>query len=160
MREVVRQIDPRLAMSNLKTQAAHIDQAISQEITLARLCTIFAILALVIACVGLYGTVAFSIERRTGEIGVRVALGAQRTGIAWLVLRDVFKLGLVGLAIGVPVAVAGSRYVESFLFGIEPNDPLVIAMAVVALLAAALIAGYVPARRASRIDPMVALRHE
>jgi len=160
VREVVRQIDPRLAMSNLKTQAAHIDQAISQEITLARLCTIFAILALVIACVGLYGTVAFSIERRTGEIGVRVALGAQRTGIAWLVLRDVFKLGLVGLAIGVPVAVAGSRYVESFLFGIEPNDPLVIAMAVVALLAAALIAGYVPARRASRIDPMVALRHE
>jgi predicted permease len=160
VRKVVHQIDPRLAVSNLKTQAAHINQAISREITLARLCTIFALLALVIACVGLYGTVAFSVERRTAEIGIRTALGAQRPRILWLVLRDVFLLGLAGLAVGMPAVVVGSRYVESFLFGIEPNDPLVTAIAVVVLLAAALIAGYVPARRASRIDPMVALRHE
>jgi predicted permease len=160
VREVVRQIDPRLAVSGLKTQAAHIDQAISQELTLTRLCTIFALLAFLIACVGLYGTVAFNVERRTGEIGIRAALGAQRTRILWFVLRDVFLLVLAGLGVGVPAAVVGSRYIESFLFGIRPNDPLVPAIAVAVLLAAALIAGYMPARRASRIDPMVALRHE
>jgi predicted permease len=160
VREVVRQFDPRLAVSGLKTQAAHIDQAINQEITLARLCMVFAALALVMACAGLYGTVAYNVTRRTGEIGVRIALGAQRMQIAWLVLREVFALGIVGLGIGLPAALAGSRYLESFLFETEPNDPLVLAVAVTILLVAALTAGYVPARRAARIEPTRALRHE
>mgnify|MGYP001079593031 CR=1 FL=1 len=158
--QIVRQVDSRLAVSGLETQAAHIDQAISQEITLARLCTAFAILALLIACVGLYGTVAFSVERRTSEIGIRVALGAQRAGIVWMVLREVLALALVGLAIAVPVGLAGTRGIKSFLFGIQPNDPVALAVSVMVLIIAGLVAGYLPALRASRIDPMAAIRHE
>jgi predicted permease len=160
VREIVRQADTRLAVSDVKTQAAHIDQAINQEIALGRLCTTFAVLALIIACVGLYGTVAFTVARRTAEIGIRMALGAQRAGIVWLVLRSVFTLELLGLAIGVPVVLAGSRYVESLLFGVRPNDPATLAAGIVLLFLAGLLASFVPARRASSIDPMIALRHE
>jgi predicted permease len=160
VRQIVRQVDVRLAVSNMKTQAMHIDQAISQEIALARLCTAFAVLALVIACVGLYGTVAFTVSRRTGEIGIRMALGARRAGIVWLVLRSVLTLELLGFVIGVPIVLAGSRYVESLLFGITPNDPRALIAAVVLLFSAGLVASYVPARRASSIDPMIAVRHE
>jgi macrolide transport system ATP-binding/permease protein len=160
VREIVRQMDPRVAVFDLKTQAVHIDQAISQEIALARLCTGFAVLALIIACVGLYGTVAFNVTRRTSEIGIRMALGAQRTGILWLFLASVFRLELIGLAVGIPIALAGSRYVESLLFGIRPTDPASIAAAVVILLAAGLTACLVPARRATLVDPVVALRSE
>ena len=160
VRQIVRQVDSRIAVSDLKTQAAHIDEAISQEIALARLCTVFALLALVIACVGLYGTVAFTVTRRTGEIGIRMALGAQRAAIVWLVLRSVLTLEVLGLAIGIPIVLAGSRYVESLLFGIKPNDPMALTAGVAVLLTAGLVASYVPARRASSIDPMVAVRHE
>ena len=134
MRQIVREVDSRIAVSDLKTQAAHIDQAISQEIALARLCTAFALLALVIACVGLYGTVAYNVTRRTGEIGIRMALGAQRAGIIWLILRSVLTLELLGLAIGIPVVLAGSRYVESLLFGIKPNDPVALVAGIAVLL--------------------------
>jgi macrolide transport system ATP-binding/permease protein len=160
VRQIVRDLDSRIAVSDLKTQAAHIDEAISQEIALARLCTVFALLALVIACVGLYGTVAFNVSRRTSEIGIRMALGAQRAGIVWLILRSVLTLELLGLAIGIPVVLAGSRYVESLLFGIKPNDPMALTAGVAVLFAAGLLASYVPARRASSIDPMIAVRHE
>jgi predicted permease len=160
VRHIVREVDARLAVSDLKTQAAHVDQAINQEIALARLCTAFAVLALIIACVGLYATVAFDVTRRTGEIGIRMALGAQRAGIVWLVLRSVLTLELLGLAIGVPVVLVGSRYVESLLFGIRPDDPMALTAGVVVLFTAGLVASYLPARRASSIDPMVAVRHE
>jgi len=160
VREIVRQADPRLPVSNIRTQASQVDQAINQEILFARLCSAFAMLALIIACVGLYGTMAYSVARRTNEIGLRMALGAQRGSIVGMVLREVVVLTGVGLAIGLPAAYAGSRLVESFLFGMRPNDPLAMSVAVVTLVAAALLAGYAPARRAARIDPMVALRHE
>ncbi len=126
----------------------------------AELCTAFAILALAIACVGLYGTISYNVARRTGEIGVRMALGAQRRGVVQMILRQVFVLAALGLAIGVPVALGASKLVASFLFGLKPKDPLAFAAAVAILLGAAILAGYAPARRASRIDPMVALRHE
>jgi predicted permease len=160
VRHAVRDVDARLAIHDLETQAAHVDQGISTEITLARLCTAFAVLALIIACVGLYGTVAFNVARRTNEIGIRMTLGAQRRRIVWMVLRDVLVLTAVGVAIGVPLALAASRYVRSWLYGIEPHDPPAIGIAVVALLVCGVTAGLMPARRASRIDPMVAVRHE
>jgi ABC-type antimicrobial peptide transport system permease subunit len=160
VREILRQTDSRLAISEMKTQAAHIDQSISQEITLARLCMVFAALALLIACVGLYGTVAYGVARRTGEIGIRMALGAQRASVLWLVLSEVFLLGLAGVAAGVPAALAVSRYTESMLFGVKPQDPLAVAASVAILLGAAGMAAFAPAQRASRIDPMTALRHE
>jgi ABC-type antimicrobial peptide transport system permease subunit len=160
VRQVVRQVDSRLAVYDLKTQATHVDQAINQEIALARFGTAFAILALIIACVGLYGTVAFTVTRRTGEIGIRMALGAERATILWLVLRSVLILELIGLAIGALVVFAGSRYVESLLYGIRANDPMALTAGIVVLFSAGLFASYVPARRATSIDPMVAVRHE
>jgi predicted permease len=160
VRQTVRQADPRLAVYDLETQGAHVDQAISTEITLARLSTAFAMLALVIAAIGVYGTVAFAVARRTNEIGIRLTLGAQRRRIVWMVLRGVLVLTAVGLAIGMPMALVGSRYVRSLLYGIDPHDPVAIAFGLTALAACGLMAGIVPAWRASRIDPMVALRHE
>ncbi|HEV2687928.1 MAG TPA: ABC transporter permease, partial [Bryobacteraceae bacterium] len=160
VREIVRQADSRVPMTNVKTQAAQIDQTMNQEIAFARLCTAFAVLALIIACVGLYGTMSYTVARRTGEIGIRMALGAQRGRVIWMVLRQVVILAAVGLAIGVPVAYATSHLVKSLLFGLEPNDPVAVAVAVGVLVVAAVFAGYGPAWRASRIDPMVAVRHE
>jgi predicted permease len=160
VRAIVSQADSRLPVTDVKTQAAQIDQTMNQEIIFARLCTAFAILALLIACVGLYGTMSYTVARRTGEIGVRMALGAQRGAVVWMVLRQVFVLAAVGLAIGVPTALALSKLVGSFLFGVTPNSPAALLFAVAILFAAVLVAGYVPARKASRIDPMTAVRHE
>jgi len=160
VRAIASQADARVPVTDIKTQAAQIDQTINQEIIFARLCSAFAILALLIACVGLYGTMSYTVARRTGEIGIRMALGAQRGTVVWMVLRQVFVLAAVGLAIGVPTALGIARFVESFLFGVKPNSPAALVLAVAILLGAVLMAGYVPARRASRIDPMTAVRHE
>jgi len=160
VREIVRLADPRLPVSEIRTQTADIDRAINQQIVFAKLCSGFAVLALVIACVGLYGTVSYNVARRTGEIGIKMALGAQRAVLMRMVLREVFVLTAAGLAIGMVAALATSKYVESFVYGIKPNDPLALMAAVISLLAAALLAGYMPARKASRIDPMIAVRHE
>ena len=160
VREVVRQADPRVPVADVRTQVAEIEQTVSQEITFAKLCSGFAMLALVIACVGLYGTVSYSVARRTSEIGIRMALGAQRGMVVRMILREVLALAAVGLAIGAGAALATSRFVESFLYGIRHNDPGAILSAMAILLAAALLAGYVPGRRASRIDPIRAVRHE
>jgi macrolide transport system ATP-binding/permease protein len=160
VREIVRQADPRVPVTDVKTQAAQIDQALNQEIIFARLCTAFAVLALLIACVGLYGTMAYTVERRTSEIGIRMALGAQRGAVVWMVLREVFVLAAVGLAVGVPTALVTSRLVASFLYEVKPNSPATLVFAVAILLSAVLLAGYAPARKASRIDPLTAVRHD
>ena len=160
VREAVRRENARVPVSEIRTQTADIDKTINQEITFARLCSAFAILAMVIACVGLYGAVSYTVVRRKGEIGIRMALGAQRGGVVRMVLRDVMALVAVGLLVGVAAALATSKFVASFLYGVTPNDPLAITLGVITLLAAALLAAYVPARQASRIDPLVALRHD
>ncbi len=158
--EIVREADSSIPVTNVITQAAEIDRTISREITFAKLCTGFAALALLIACVGLYGTMSYTVERQSGEIGIRMALGAPRGAVVWMVLRRVLVLAGVGLAISVPAALTGSRLVRSFLFGTEPNDPGTLAIAAIVLLTAAILAGYLPARRAARIDPLAALRLE
>jgi len=160
VREVVRQADSRIPVTDIRSQEAVIDQTIGQERTFATLCTAFALLAVAIACVGLYGTMAYSVARRTNEIGLRMALGAERRKLIWMVLREVFVMAAVGLAIGLPVALATTKFVKSFLFEMKPNDPWAIAGAAVVLVLAAVAAGYGPAWRASRIDPWNALRHE
>jgi predicted permease len=160
VRAIVSEADARAPVTDVKTQAAQIDQMMNQEIIFARLCAAFAVLALLIACVGLYGTMSYTVARRTGEIGIRMALGAQRGTVVWMVLRQAFVLAVVGLAVGVPTALAISRFVESFLFGVKPNSAENLVLAVVVLFSAVLIAGYVPATKASRIDPMTAVRHE
>ncbi len=160
VREIVHQADARVPVEGLNTQVAQIEREMVPETLFARLCTAFAMLALAIACVGLYGTTSYTVARRTGEIGIRMALGAQRGVVVWMVLREVFVLAAVGLAISVPTALAVSKFVESFLFGVKPNDPESLMLAVGILVSAALLAGYLPARRASRIDPTIALRYE
>jgi len=117
-------------------------------------------LALAIACIGLYGLLAYSVARRTKEIGIRMALGAQRSRVMGLVLGRATRLVVIGIAIGLPAAWAVSRLVESMLFGLKPADPATIIGAVVLLAVAAQIAAYVPAWRAARVDPLAALRHE
>jgi macrolide transport system ATP-binding/permease protein len=158
--EIVREADSRIPVTNVVTQAAEIDRTISREVTFAKLCTGFAVLALLTACVGLYGTMSYSVVRQVGEIGIRMALGAQPGAVVRMVLRRVLLLAAVGLAIGVPAALSASRLVKSFLFETQPNDPGTLALAGVVLLSAAILAGYAPARRASRIDPLAALRHD
>jgi macrolide transport system ATP-binding/permease protein len=160
VRTIVHEADARVPVTNVKTQAADIEQTINQEIVFARLCSAFAILALVIACVGLYGTMAYTVARRTSEIGIRMALGAPRGSVIWMVLREVCVLVAIGLAISVPTAIGTSRLIESFLFDMKPNHPRALGLAAAILLSAALLAGYGPARRASRVEPMIALRHE
>jgi predicted permease len=160
VRQVVQGVDAHVPVINIRTQSAEIDQTINQEIVFARLCSAFAILALVIACVGLYATMAYMVARRTSEIGIRMALGAPRGVVVWMIMRQVCLLAVVGLAIGVPIAMGTSRFIASFLFAMEPNDARALAGAVAILMTAALVAGYGPARKASRVDPIVALRHE
>jgi predicted permease len=159
-RQAVRQLDQRIPVVRLTTQSVVIDQTISQERTFATLCTAFAVLAVLIACVGLYGTMAYAVARRTNELGLRMALGAQRGRLLWMVMQQVLSMTLIGLAIGVPAAWAIAHVVESFLFGIKAKDPLALSLAPAILLMAALAAGYGPAWRASRIDPWKALRDE
>ena len=160
VRDIVHRADARVPVTGVMTQVGEIARTINQEIVFAELCSAFAILALMIACVGLYGTVSYNVARRTSEIGIRMALGAHRGRVVRMILKQVLVLAAVGLAIGVPVAFASSKVVASFLFGMKPNDPMTLSVAVAILLGAAILAGYAPARRASRIDPMVALRHE
>ena len=121
VRELVRQADERLPISGVNTQSALIDETINQEIAFARLCSLFAVLALAIACVGLYGAMSYNVARRHGEIGIRMALGAQRGGVVWLVLREVLMLAAAGLAISVPAALAASKLIQSFLFDTKPE---------------------------------------
>jgi predicted permease len=158
--EIVREADSRIPVMNVVTQAAELNRTISRELMFAKLCTGFAMLALLMACVGLYGTMSYNVARQVGEIGIRMALGAERGAVVWMILRRVLVLAAVGLAISVPAALIGAQLVRSFLFQVEPNDPGTLALAGIVLLSATILAGYVPARRASRIDPQVALRQE
>ena len=160
VRRIVHQASPSVSISEITTQAQRIDQTIAQQRTFADLGGCFAALALLIACVGLYGAMAYTVARRTGEIGIRMALGAQRPGIIWMVLREVLALAAAGLLLGYGAARLTTRFLASFLYGMKPDDPLAIAAAIAILLAAALAAGYLPAWRASRIDPAAALRSE
>ncbi len=120
----------------------------------------FGLLALTLASVGLYGLLAYSVAQRTKEIGIRMALGAQGPRVVALVLKNGARLVLIGIVLGLPAAWAASRWVESMLFGLTPTDPAAIVGAIVLLTTAAPLAAYLPARRASRVDPLVALRHE
>ncbi len=160
VRQIVHQTDARIPVTNIATQEQRIEREIGDDILFARLSAGFGVLALSIACVGLYGTMSYSVARRTSEIGIRMALGAARGRVLWMIMRQVAILLAAGLAIGLPVTFGASRLVESLMYGVKTGDPVPIVAAVVTILVAAIVAGYAPARRASQIDPLVALRHE
>jgi ABC-type antimicrobial peptide transport system permease subunit len=144
----------------MRTETQTINETISQERTFAALCTCFGVLALLIACVGLYATTAYAVTRRTNEIGIRMALGAMKWRIIWMVVSEVIALGLVGLAFGLAGVWEVTSFLKSFLWGVQAHDSATFASAAVILLLCTLAAGFAPAWRAARIAPMVALRHE
>jgi putative ABC transport system permease protein len=134
--------------------------SLARQRLLMALMSVFAGLALVLVAVGIYGVLSYSVRQRTHEIGIRLAMGALRKDVLKLVVGQGFKFALVGLGIGLAGALALTRYLSSELYGVKPNDPLTLAMVSLLLLAVALLAAYIPARRASKVDPMVALRYE
>ncbi|MGE5645227.1 MAG: ABC transporter permease [Acidobacteriota bacterium] len=159
-RQAVREIDANLPVTDMRTMQVRIEESIQTDRLIALLAGAFGLLALALAAVGLYGVIAYSVARRTAEIGIRVALGAGRRNVLWLVMREVALLVGSGILIGLPVALALGRVVESQLFGIRAHDPAMFAAAAAALAGAGLLAGYLPARRALAIDPMRALKYE
>ena len=160
VRKVVRKAAPRVPVTEMMTQEQHIDNTIMKERTFADLCTAFAVLALAIACVGLYGTMAYAVARRTNEIGIRLALGAERRRIIWMVQREVLLLATGGLVVGLLCSWGAMSSIKKFVFGMKAADPGAMTTAAIILVAAAILAGFAPALRASRIDPLRALRHE
>jgi predicted permease len=160
VRAALRQIDANLPVMGMAAMQSRVDESVSIERSIATLAAGFGLLATLLAAVGLYGVVAYSVARRTVEIGVRMALGAERTDIYRIVLKEVGILLLAGTAAGLPAALALGKLVESQLYGVKPHDPLLIAATVAALAAVALAAAFIPARRAASIDPVRALRGE
>ena len=160
IRRAAAEIDPNLPVAESQTLIQHIDNAVLNRRLVAQLSTFFGALAAFLACIGIYGVMSYGVARRTNEFGIRMALGAERGHVLRIVLGEAFWLGLAGVAIGLALALASGRLVTSLLVGLKPYDPLSIGMAMAAMISVALFAGYLPARRATRIDPMVALRDE
>jgi predicted permease len=160
VRDVVRQIDPNLPVTDVSTQIEQVERRFAQEKLFAQAYSLFGGLALLLASIGLFGLMSYSVSRRTNEIGIRMALGAQRNDVLRLVMRESMILVVIGVLLGVMIAVNASHYVSTLLFGLPPTDPISIAIAIIVMVAVSALAGYLPARRASRVDPMVALHYE
>ncbi len=160
LEKVVPEADPGLRLRTAQTYSAVVDRSIVTERIMAALGGFFGLLALIVAGLGIFGVMAFQVSRRINEIGLRMALGASRRGIVALVMREVAVMVVAGCLLGGAVAVTLTGLTRKMLFGTTPTDPGVFATAAVVLGAAAFAAGWLPARRASRVDPMVALRHE
>jgi macrolide transport system ATP-binding/permease protein len=160
VRSAVQSVDSSLAIVNLDTMTRLVADSLWQERLFARLTTTFGALALTLACIGLYGTIAYGVGRRRSEIAVRMALGARQSQVLWMILRRALILAGLGVVVGVPLALWAGRYVEAQLFGLTPNDPATLTMTAGTLIAIATLAGYIPARRATLIDPARALKQE
>ena len=160
VRELVRAIDPTMPVYGVQTQQEQNVASLRQERLFARLATLLGAIALLLCGIGLYGLLAYGVARRTPEIGLRMALGAQRGRMSWMILRESLVLATIGLAIGVPLALAGTKVLASLLFGLDARDPATLIGASLFTIALAAVAGYLPARRAARVDPLNALRAE
>lgn len=160
VRDTLRQLDATLPIFDIRTQEQQILRSLEQERLFAQLAVLLGVVTLALSGIGLYGLLAYAVTRRTPEIGVRMALGAARGQVRWMVMRQSLLLVATGLVLGLPAAAASSKVVESVLFGLSPRDPVVFTAAAIVMVAVSLVAAYVPARRASRIDPLVALRSE
>jgi predicted permease len=160
IRQVVNGLDPNLPLFQMKTIEAQMEDSLITERLVATLSTGFGVLATLLAAIGLYGVMAYLVAQRTREIGVRMALGAATGDVVWLVMKDVLILAGIGIAVGLPAALALTRVVKSQLYGIQPNDAMTIVASTLGIACVALLAGYIPARKASRVDPMRALRWE
>jgi ABC-type antimicrobial peptide transport system permease subunit len=159
-RNEVKRLDAGIPVYNMKTLEAQLDETLLTDRLIAMLSAGFGVLATLLASIGLYGVMAVLVARRTKELGIRLALGAQPGRVTWMVMREVLLLLLVGLAVGIPAALAIGRYVAGQLYGVQPHDPAIAGLTVLLLAAVSIAAGLIPARRASRIDPILALRAE
>ena len=160
VRQAIGQVDRSLPVAYRGTMVEQVNRSMASQTLIARLSTFFGLLAAFLACIGIYGLMSYAVTRRTNEIGIRMALGASGAGVLWMVMRESLLLVAVGVAIGIPVALAATRLVASVLYGLKASDPVTIAAAALAMVAVAALAGYLPARRAAKVDPMVALRYE
>ncbi len=160
VRKTVRELDPNLPLFDVKTQTEQIDELLFTERLVSRLSAAFGLLALVLTCVGLYGLLSYEVTWRTREIGIRIAIGAEPRKVQGAILWETVKLVGIGLVLGLPLALLITRSLSTMLYGVRPNDPTTLAIAVSLLFSTAALAGYLPARRASRVDPMIALRYE
>jgi predicted permease len=160
IREAVRQIDPNLPLMDVSTQLDTVEKRLKQERIFAQAYSLFGGLALLLASIGLFGLMSYSVARRTNEVGIRMALGARARDVLTLVMRESMTLVAVGVVIGVVTAMVASRLVTTLLFGLAATDTLTIATAVIVMFVVSGFAGYLPARRAARVDPLVALRYE
>jgi predicted permease len=159
-RQAIGQVDDKLPIFGVTTLREQLSGALQQEKLIAELVSFFGLLALLLACIGLYGVMAHGVVRRTKEIGIRMALGAERRNIIWMVLRETVVLVLVGVAIGVPAALLATRLIASQLFGLGAADPLTLLAAATLLSGVGVLAGFLPARKASKVNPLIALRYE
>jgi predicted permease len=160
IRAVVHDLAPALPITGMKTLTRQLDESLVTERMVATLSSVFGALATVLAIIGLYGVMAYMVTRRSREIGIRMALGAMRGNVVWLVMREVLTLVGIGIAVGLPAAFALTHLVESQLYGVKASDPAAMALATALLAAVALLAGYIPARRAAGFDPVRVLRYE
>jgi predicted permease len=160
VRAALAEIDPNLPILKTETTDEELDHLIDRQRFISKLSVFFALLALSLACIGLYGVMTYNVVRRTSELGLRMALGAPKAGLLWMVLRESLVLLAIGVAAGIPLSLAASRAIKAGLFGVDPADPLTLVAAVLILSAALMAGSYIPARRATKIDPMVALRYE
>ncbi|HEX5412949.1 MAG TPA: ABC transporter permease [Terriglobia bacterium] len=160
VRRAVAEVDRSLPITYQSTLEEQVGQSVASQTLVARLSAFFGLLAVFLACIGIYGLMSYAVTRRTNEIGIRMAMGAGTSSVLWMVMRESLILVGIGLLIGLPISLAGGRLVSSMLVGLSPADPLSIAVAAFLLLAFAMLAGYLPARRAAKVDPMVALRYE
>jgi ABC-type antimicrobial peptide transport system permease subunit len=157
--QVLNEINPAITVSFLGFKST-IEATILRERMMATLSGFFGLLALLLACIGLFGILSYGVASRTNEIGIRMALGAQARDVRWLILREALMLLLAGLAVGLPLIVVVTRSAQSLLFDLTPTDPVSLGLAAVSLFAVTMLAGFIPARRATRLDPLIALRHE
>ncbi len=160
VREAVRQIDQNLPMMDVSTQLEQVELRFQQEKFFAQAYTLFGVVALLLASLGLFGLMSYNVARRTNEIGIRMALGAQRHDVLRLVMRESMLLVIIGVAAGLAIALFAGRFVATLLYGVPPTDALALALAIFVMIVVSAVAGYIPARRASRVDPMVALHYE
>jgi ABC-type antimicrobial peptide transport system permease subunit len=160
VRRTVGDLDDNLPIFDVRTQTQTIDRLLFNERLIARLSSLFALLALILPCLGLYGLLSYEVARRTREIGIRTALGAQRPDILRLVVGQAALLTTVGALAGIAIALGVTRYLRTLLYGVRTGDPLTFAAVALLLLTVALLACYFPARRATKVDPLLALRYE
>jgi predicted permease len=160
IRSAVKQMAGNLPPLEIETMNERISQSLTTDRTITELSGVFGTLAMVLVCIGLYGVISYAVTGRTGEIGIRMALGAQRKGVLWLILRESLLLIVIGVGIGIPAIFGAGQWIASLLFGVKPADIAALTSAAATLLAAGVLACYIPARRATRIEPTVALRYE